>query len=91
MKMETAPDVVSPLAGAPTRLGTTEDLSPGLVDVKVEKAADLDEAVHDAVTRLLEAATEHKTGIMVTRVGVGRYTVQTHSAVPFGLIRQRHV
>jgi hypothetical protein len=91
MKMETAPDVVSPLPGPRTQLGTTEDFSPWGVDVKVEKTADLDEAIHNAVTRLLEAATEHRTGIMVSRVGVGRYTVQIHSEVPFGLIRQRHV
>ena len=91
MKMETAPDVVSPLPGARTRLGTTEVFSPGVVDVKVGKTADLEDPIHDAVTRLLEAATENKTGIMVTRVGVGRYTVQTHSEVLFGLIRQRHV
>jgi hypothetical protein len=91
MNMETAPDVVSPQAGARSQLGAAENFSPGVVDVKVEKAADLDEAIHDAVERLLEAATEHKTGIMVTRLGVGRYTVQTHPEVPFGLIRQRHV
>jgi hypothetical protein len=52
MNMETAPDVVFH-GQAPATARATENFSPGVVDVKVEKAADLDEAIHDAVTRLL--------------------------------------
>lgn len=70
---------------------TDNDSSPRMVEVRVERAADLDKALNDAVALILNAATELKTGIMVTRMGDGRYIVQAHPEVPIGLIRQRHI
>lgn len=74
-----------------SRRGSDNDSSLRIVEVKVEGAADLDEALNDAVELMLKAATEQKTGIMVTRMGVGRYVVQAHPEVAVGLIRQRHI
>ena len=69
----------------------TENLkSPGMLEVYVEQASEVDDALAKATDVVLKAAIEHRTGILVTRVGVGRYIVRAHPAVPFGLVRQRH-
>lgn len=89
--METALDVLPPHEGTPSRLGVSGNIPAGVVEVKVERAADLDGALNDAVTEVLKAAIEHKIGILVTRIDVGRYIVQAHPEVPVGLTRQRYV
>jgi hypothetical protein len=63
---------------------------PGMLEVNVKKAADVDKALEDAITRVTEAAKHHQTGVMVTRIGPGRYIVRAHPAVPYGLTRQQH-
>lgn len=63
---------------------------PGMVQVHVEDSAELDRALDDAIESIKSAANQHRTGIMVTRTGPGRYIVRAHPAVPHGLIRQRH-
>ncbi|SKB99257.1 hypothetical protein SAMN05660473_03494 [Arthrobacter sp. 49Tsu3.1M3] len=64
--------------------------SPGMVEVIVTDSAQVDQALKDGVAKVMEAATRHHTGVMVTRTGPGRYIVRAHPAVPYGLIRQRH-
>ncbi|MCU1515296.1 MAG: hypothetical protein JWQ75_17 [Pseudarthrobacter sp.] len=72
-----------PIEGEGTR-------SPGVVEVNVQSAADLDEALDNAIALVTNAAKRHQIGIMVTRTGEGRYVVRAHPEVPYGLIRQRH-
>ena len=63
---------------------------PGMLEVHVKEAAEVDSALEQAIQVVLKAASEHHTGILVTRIDAGRYIVRAHPAVPFGLIRQRH-
>lgn len=64
--------------------------SPGMVHVSVDNASHIDPALNDAVETVKAAAICHQTGIMITRIGPGRYIVRAHPAVPFGLIREQH-
>jgi hypothetical protein len=89
IKMDTALEAISASVGARGDAGG--NFAPGVVEVKVARAAELDEALHNAVALVLKTAMEHKTGILMTRMGAGRYTVQAHPEVPVGLIRQRDV
>ncbi len=65
--------------------------SPGMVEVNVNDSSDLDSALNEAIEAIKDAASRHQTGIMVTRVGAGRYIVRAHPAVPYGLTRQQHL
>lgn len=63
---------------------------PGMVEVRVEQASELDDVLTTAIEVIKKAAAEHRVGILVTRIDTGRYIVRAHPAVPFGLIRQQH-
>lgn len=71
-------------------MDTEHLIAPGMLEVHVENASEVDTALAKATDVVLKAAIEHRTGILVTRIGVGRYIVRAHPAVPFGLVRQRH-
>jgi len=62
---------------------------PGMLDVHVKEASEVDSALEQAIEVVLKAAAEHRTGILVTRIDAGRYIVRAHPAVPFGLVRQK--
>lgn len=62
----------------------------GMLEVNVSKSEELDRALEEAIAVITKAAVHHRTGIMVTRTGVGRYIVRAHPAVPYGLVRQQH-
>ncbi len=64
--------------------------SPGVVEVRVDDAIDVDNALEEAVAAVKDSAIRHHTGILVTKTGPGRYTVRAHPAVPFGLTRQQY-
>lgn len=64
--------------------------TPGMLEIHVEHAFGVDEALTTAIDVVQKAAVEHRTGILVTRIGAGRYIVRAHPAVPFGLVRQQH-
>ncbi|WP_458112846.1 hypothetical protein M1D88_01385 [Arthrobacter sp. R1-13] len=64
--------------------------SPGMLEISVTKAEEVDQAIRDAIGEVSEAATQYRMGILVTRIGAGRYIVRAHPAVPYGLIRQKH-
>lgn len=66
------------------------DRPPGMLEVNVSSAAELDEALENAVSLVMESATHHKIGVMITRIGIGSYVVRAHPAVPYGLVRQQH-
>jgi hypothetical protein len=63
---------------------------PGMLEVHVKEASEVDSALEQAIEVVRKAAMEHRTGILVSRIGTGRYIVRAHPAVPFGLVRQRH-
>jgi hypothetical protein len=63
---------------------------PGMLEVHVREASEVDSALEQAIEVVLKAATEHRTGILVTRIDAGTYIVRAHPAVPFGLVRQKH-
>lgn len=60
------------------------------VNVRVHHHSEVDPALNHAVSEVRAAAIRQQTGIMITRTGAGRYTVQTHPAVPFGTTRLQH-
>jgi hypothetical protein len=62
-----------------------DELSPGMVEVGVGAASDIDPTLEKAIQSVSQAAIQHKTGIMVTRTGTGRYVVRAHPAFPSGL------
>jgi hypothetical protein len=76
--------------GADTQCRHEDRPSPGMLEVNVQRAIDVDQALEDAIARITETAKRHETGVMVTRIGTGRYIVRAHPAVPYGLIRQQH-
>jgi hypothetical protein len=43
--------------------------SPGVIEVRVTEASQLDPSLDAAVELIKEAATQHGTGIMITRLG----------------------
>jgi hypothetical protein len=59
------------------------------IDIEVASRYLLDEELDAAVQRLQEAALPAGThGILVTRVGPGRYTAALSDQVPFGMTRE---
>ncbi|MFC7846946.1 hypothetical protein ACFUTU_00560 [Arthrobacter sp. NPDC057388] len=64
-------------------------LTPGMIEVNVSEASDVDQALENAVASVMDAADRHRTGVMITRTGPGRYIVRAHPTVPHGLIRQQ--
>ncbi|PTT67099.1 hypothetical protein [Arthrobacter sp. HMWF013] len=76
-------------AGA-TEVATPDFQEPGMLEVNVKSAAELDRALEEAIDQTMKAAVHHGTGIMVTRIGTGRYIVRAHPTVPYGLVRQDH-
>ncbi|CAN7354406.1 hypothetical protein LJR014_002023 [Arthrobacter sp. LjRoot14] len=69
--------------------GETDRL-PGMIEVNVIRAQDLDQALEDAIAIVTKTATNHSIGVLVTRTGPGSYVVRAHPAVPYGLIRQQN-
>lgn len=81
---ERAPQqTVSDALGLPTP-------SPGMLEVNVKEASEVDEALREAISQVTEAAVRHQTGVLVTRIGPGHYIVRAHPAVPYGLTRQQY-
>lgn len=70
------------------KIETSESQAPGTLEVHVNQASELDDALTRAIEVMQKAAAEHCTGILVSRIDPGRYIVRAHPAVPFGLIRQ---
>lgn len=73
---------------SPTQ-GENERL-PGVLEVNVTTAEEVDNALEEAIAVITKTATHHRVGILVTRTGPGSYIVRAHPAVPYGLIRQQH-
>ena len=68
----------------------TEDRSPGMLEVRVTHSSEIDRALEEAIEQVQHAALQHGTGILVTRIGAGRYIVRAHPQVPCGLVRQKY-
>jgi hypothetical protein len=86
----TEPTALPSEQGKGNQAPNEDRLISGMLEVNVKKAADVDQALEDAIAQITEAAKRHVTGVMVTRIGPGRYIVRAHPAVPYGLIRQQH-
>lgn len=76
--------------GTSSRAGGSPQTASGIVEVRVERASDIDHALTEAITQVRDAATMHHVGIMVTRLDAGWYIVRAHPEVPFGFTRQQH-
>ncbi|MCI0144130.1 hypothetical protein KNN17_21515 [Arthrobacter bambusae] len=75
----------------PLRANSDDELAgPDILVVNVQRAADVDPALEEAVGFVVKAATRLRAGIMITRVGVGRYVVRAALEVPHGLTRQEY-
>lgn len=72
------------------KIDTQELETPGMLEVHVKHAFEVDDTLTKAIDAVQKAAVEHRTGILVTRIAAGRYIVRAHPAVPFGLVRQQH-
>jgi hypothetical protein len=62
--------------------------SPGMIEVRVEDALQVDQALNSAVVGIQPAAIRHQVGILISRIGPGYYIVRAHPEVPYGLTRQ---
>ncbi|WP_309108888.1 hypothetical protein [Arthrobacter sp.] len=62
---------------------------PGMVEVNVATAEEMDTALEEAIAVVTKTATHHRVGVLVTPTGAGSYIVRAHPAVPYGLIRQQ--
>lgn len=62
----------------------------GVLEVNVATAAEIDQALEDAIVLIKAAASIYQTGIMITRTGAGQFIVRAHPGVPYGFIRQEH-
>jgi hypothetical protein len=67
-----------------------EERLTGMLEVNVTKAEEVDQKLQEAIEVVTRTAAHHHLGVLVTRTGVGRYTVRAHPSVPYGLIRQQH-
>ena len=63
---------------------------PGVIEVNVQNAAEVDLALDEAIAVIRETAAHHRMGVLVTRTGAGSYIVRAHPGVPCGLVRQQH-
>lgn len=81
-------DTLTPGPAGPTT-GRNE-ARPGMLEVNVASAADVDQALDEAIAIITDTAAYHRIGVLVTRTGAGSYIVRAHPAVPCGLIRQQH-
>ncbi|AUZ33063.1 hypothetical protein C3B78_00185 [Arthrobacter sp. PGP41] len=61
---------------------------PGMLEVTDAEGADLPGALGNAIAVVSRAADEHRTGILISRIGMDRYIVRAHPAVPYGMVRQ---
>ena len=75
----TQPDVLAP----------HPSLSTGVIEINVLTSADVEPALEDAIHSVTPAAVHHGMGILITRIGLGRYVVRAHPDVPEGLVRRR--
>lgn len=62
--------------------------SPGMLEVTAGCGSDVPDSLANAVKVVSRAAEEHRTGILISRIGLDRYIVRAHPAVPYGLIRE---
>ncbi len=61
-----------------------------MLEVTAADGSDLRGDLGNAVVVVSRAADEHRTGILISRIGTDRYIVRAHPAVPYGLIRESY-
>ena len=65
--------------------------SPGMLEVTATEASGRSDALAKAIAVVSRAADEHCTGILISRIGLDRYIVRAHPAVPYGLVRHSYL
>jgi hypothetical protein len=65
--------------------------APGMLEVTAAEEATLADALENAVAVVSRAADEHRTGILIVRIGSDRYVVRAHPGVPYGLVRHSYL
>lgn len=63
--------------------------APGMLEVNVATPDEVDPTLQKAIQSVSPAAAHYGMGILITRIGVGRYVVRAHPHVPEGLVRQQ--
>lgn len=79
-----------PVHGPAIPAESANERLPGMLEVYVASADDVDRALEEAVAVITQIATHHQVGILITRTAASSYIVRAHPAVPYGLIRQQH-
>jgi hypothetical protein len=63
---------------------------PGMLEVHVSSAGEVDLALEQAIAVITETAKHHLAGVLVTQIGAGHYIVRAHPAVPYGLVQEKY-
>ncbi|WP_324644975.1 hypothetical protein [Pseudarthrobacter sp. LT1] len=63
--------------------------APGMLEVNVATLAEVEPTLEDAIQSVSPAAVHYGMGILITRIGVGRYVVRAHPHVPEGFVRRQ--
>lgn len=83
-------DVTSTAQHSASQSQAESERLPGKLEVSVTSATEVDPALQKAIASVTETAEHHRIGVLVTRTGPGRYTVQASPAVPYRLIQQKY-
>lgn len=63
--------------------------APGMLEINVETLAEVEPTLEEAIQSVSPAAVHYGMGILITRIGVGRYIVRAHPHVPEGFVRRQ--
>jgi hypothetical protein len=72
-------------AGASQRSRPT----PGMLPINVATLAEVEPTLEEAIQSVSPAAAHYGMGILITRIGIGRYVVRAHPHVPEGFVRRQ--
>ncbi|MHA7299479.1 hypothetical protein [Pseudarthrobacter sp. MDT3-1] len=60
-----------------------------MVEINVETLAEVEPTLEEAIQSVSPAAVHYGIGILITRIGLGRYIVRAHPHVPEGFVRRQ--
>lgn len=63
--------------------------APGMLEINVSTPAEVESTLEEAVQSVSGAAAHYGMGILITRIGGGRYVVRAHPHVPEGFVRRQ--
>lgn len=65
--------------------------APGMLEVTTTEEFGRSDALANAIVVVSQAADQHRTGILISRIGLDRYIVRAHPVVPYGLVRHSYL